>query len=87
MLCDRWRFFILLRRIWLPRIELPRILPRIGIQRTRVRSDKNWLPRSCNAKARALTERHALHRVAILFVHRADVIGREVNAVRDIFRT
>jgi hypothetical protein len=28
-----------------------------------------------------------LHRVAILLVHRADVIGREANAVRDILRT
>jgi hypothetical protein len=28
-----------------------------------------------------------LHRVAILLVHRADVIGREVNAVRDILLT
>jgi hypothetical protein len=28
-----------------------------------------------------------LHRVAILLVHRADVIGRKVNAVRDILQT
>ncbi len=28
-----------------------------------------------------------MHLVAILLVHRADVIGREVNAVRDILRT
>jgi len=42
---------------------------------------------SCDAKARALTDRHALHLVAILLVHLANVIGRKVNAVRDILGT
>ena len=27
MVCGRWRFFILLLRIWLPRIELPEFSP------------------------------------------------------------
>ena len=50
VLCSRWRFFILLRRIWLPRITLPRILPRIGIWGDKVMSDKDWLKRNCNEK-------------------------------------
>ncbi len=48
---------------------------------------KGQLPRSCNAKARALMERHTLNLVAGLLVHLAHVVSREVNAVRNILRT
>ena len=89
VLRGRWQFFSsgVSPRVLLPRIWLPRILPRIDIWRVRRRRNKDWLPRSCNAKARALTNWHAFDLVAIFLVHGADIISRQINAVRNIVGT